>query len=237
MLAQKIRGGIIHNILYSQLVYRSDAVGTFRCCLRQLPDPVLDTVLFSTAYSALHWRLELYSTAPLLDFTNNIDTSLFSFKKEEYQRRIFFMWKTFMRQAVSFVALSMMGFGLLSTPMLAHAQLIESTPNNFNVTAPAQYFGRNQARTANEIVPGGNFKDPRDLARNIINIVLGFLGIIAVVIILFAGFQWMTAGGEEDKVKTAQQRLIQGAVGMVLIVAAWIIAYFVIDQIVKAVQS
>lgn len=150
---------------------------------------------------------------------------------------IFFMWKTFMRQAVSFVALSMMGLGLLSTPMLASAGTtgIEVNPSSFNLVAPSQYFGRNEGAGTN-VVPG-TFRDPRDLARNIINIVLGFLGIIAVVIVLFAGFQWMTAGGEEDKVKTAQQRLIQGAVGIVLIVAAWIIAYFVIDQVVKAVQG
>ena len=36
---------------------------------------------------------------------------------------------------------------------------------------------------------------------NIVKIFLGFLGILAVVLIIYAGFLWMTAGGEEEKVK------------------------------------
>ncbi|MEK7103288.1 MAG: hypothetical protein AAB870_03000 [Patescibacteria group bacterium] len=58
----------------------------------------------------------------------------------------------------------------------------------------------------------------------IINFVLGFLGIIAVVIILIAGFKWMTAGGNDDNVKAAQTMLIQGVIGLVIILSAWGIA-------------
>ena len=37
--------------------------------------------------------------------------------------------------------------------------------------------------------------DPRDVVANVIKVVLGFLGTIAVVLIIVAGFQWMTAAG------------------------------------------
>jgi len=48
---------------------------------------------------------------------------------------------------------------------------------------------------------------------NIINLVLGFLGLIAVVIILIGGFKWMTAGGNEEKVGEAKKLLIAGLIG------------------------
>ncbi len=125
--------------------------------------------------------------------------------------------------------------GALGAPLLVSAES-PVDPSHFGYNNIGQYFG--QEKTSNFTNLGvGQYKDPRELARNIINIILGFLGIIAVVIVLFAGFQWMTAGGEEEKVKEAQQRLIQGAIGLVLIVAAWMIAYYVIDQVVGAVQG
>ncbi|MDP2630153.1 MAG: pilin [Candidatus Uhrbacteria bacterium] len=128
-----------------------------------------------------------------------------------------------------------MMLGSLGAPLLVSAES-PVDPSNFGYKKIGQYFGQaNEANFSNLQV--GVYRDPRELARNIINIVLGFLGIIAVVIVLFAGFQWMTAGGEEEKVKEAQQRLIQGAIGLVLIVAAWMIAYYVIDQVVGAVQG
>ncbi len=125
--------------------------------------------------------------------------------------------------------------GALGAPLLVSAES-PVDPSNFGYNHIGQYFGQNNDATFNTLKVGA-YKDPRELARNIINIILGFLGIIAVVIVLFAGFQWMTAGGEEEKVKEAQQRLIQGAIGLVLIVAAWMIAYYVIDQVVGAVQG
>jgi len=65
---------------------------------------------------------------------------------------------------------------------------------------------------------------------NIINIILGFLGIAAVIIILAGGFKWMTAGGSDDKVGEAKKMIIQGVIGLMIIFAAWAIASFVIGQ-------
>ncbi|MBU1062651.1 hypothetical protein KJ700_00585, partial [Patescibacteria group bacterium] len=42
-------------------------------------------------------------------------------------------------------------------------------------------------------------EDPRIIVANIIRMIFGFLGIIAVCLILYAGWLYMTAGGEEDK--------------------------------------
>jgi Zn-dependent protease with chaperone function len=66
---------------------------------------------------------------------------------------------------------------------------------------------------------------------NIITFVLGFLGLAAVVIILIGGFMWMTAGGNDDRIKKGRQFIINGVIGLVIILAAYAIAQWVINTI------
>lgn len=80
-------------------------------------------------------------------------------------------------------------------------------------------------------------RDPRDIAASVIRILLGFLGMIAVVIILLGGFKWMTAGGNEEKVGEARKLIIQGAVGLIIILAAFGIANFVINNLLQATNN
>lgn len=63
---------------------------------------------------------------------------------------------------------------------------------------------------------------------NIINWVLGLLGIIAVIMILIGGFQWMTAAGNEEKVEKAKKIISAAIVGLIIILLAWAIVNFVI---------
>jgi hypothetical protein len=65
----------------------------------------------------------------------------------------------------------------------------------------------------------------------IISFVMGFLGIIAVIVILIAGFKWMTAGGNEDKVGEAKKLLVAGLIGLIIVILAYAIATFVITQL------
>ncbi len=67
----------------------------------------------------------------------------------------------------------------------------------------------------------------------IIKILLGLLGVIAVIFVVIGGFQWMTAGGNEEKIKGAKRVIGQGIVGLVIVLAAYAIAYFVIDQLAR----
>ncbi len=43
----------------------------------------------------------------------------------------------------------------------------------------------------------------------IINIALGFLGIVGVILIMYSGFKWMTAQGNEDEVTKAKSRQLE----------------------------
>ena len=81
---------------------------------------------------------------------------------------------------------------------------------------------------------GGEPRDARRIVVDAIKIILGFLGIIAMVLILYAGFKWMTAGGNEEQVSDAKKILMAGIVGLAIILSAYIIANFVIKQIYSA---
>lgn len=76
--------------------------------------------------------------------------------------------------------------------------------------------------------------DPRTIVARIINMAMLFLGIIAVVLILLAGFKWMTAGGNEDKVGEARKLMGAGVIGLVIILCAWGIAQFVLNNLITA---
>lgn len=70
-----------------------------------------------------------------------------------------------------------------------------------------------------------------------INVLLGFLGVIFLILIIYAGLLWMTAGGSEDNVKKATQILLNSVIGLVILLSAYAISQFVIGQIGDAVQS
>lgn len=71
----------------------------------------------------------------------------------------------------------------------------------------------------------------------VINIILGFLGIIAVGLIIYAGYLWLTAGGEEDKIARAKKILINAAIGLAIVLSAYVIARFIINQFSQATQG
>lgn len=56
---------------------------------------------------------------------------------------------------------------------------------------------------------------------------LGLLGVIFVILIIIAGYNWMTAAGDEEKIKKAGQTIRSAIIGLLIIVAAYAITYFV----------
>ncbi len=79
--------------------------------------------------------------------------------------------------------------------------------------------------------------DPRTVIGRVINVALGFLGVIAVGIILLGGFKWMTAAGNEEKTAEARKLLGAGVVGLIIILASWGLANFVINSLNNAVAG
>lgn len=78
---------------------------------------------------------------------------------------------------------------------------------------------------------GQNTNELTTIIINIINWALGFLAIILVLLILWAGWNWMTAMDDEDKIKKAKATISAAVIGIVIIMSSYIIATFVINNI------
>jgi len=65
----------------------------------------------------------------------------------------------------------------------------------------------------------------------LIQYLLAFLGVVAIMVILYGGYTWMTAAGNDEKVGKAKKILIAGVIGMVIILLAYAIAGFVIARL------
>jgi hypothetical protein len=77
-------------------------------------------------------------------------------------------------------------------------------------------------------------QDLREGVMNIINLLLGFLGIIAIIIILYGGFVWLTSAGNEEKVSQAKKIITAGIIGLIIIFVSFAIATFVIESLIDA---
>ena len=77
-------------------------------------------------------------------------------------------------------------------------------------------------------------KDLREGLMNIVNVLLGFLGIIAIIVILYGGFVWLVSAGNEEKVSQAKKIISAGIIGLVIIFVSYAIASFVITQLIEA---
>lgn len=124
---------------------------------------------------------------------------------------------------------------LLSGLLMAPAVLAQTCPGQPDWTAdglhgPCLGVGYGTAT-------GLGQKDVRETIARIINVALGLLGIVAVVIILVGGFEWMTAGGNEEKTGEAKKRITAGVIGLAIILSAYAIATFVIKSLTTATSG
>jgi len=69
------------------------------------------------------------------------------------------------------------------------------------------------------------------LVQIIINAFLSIIGVLLLVYLLTAGYKWMTAHGEEEKVTEAKDTIKRAIVGTIIIVAAYAISVFVMSRL------
>jgi len=72
---------------------------------------------------------------------------------------------------------------------------------------------------------------------NVINFVLSLIGIIFLVLTIYAGFLWMTAGGNDDQVGKAKKLIINSIIGIIIIVAAYAFTNFVLSGLLKQLYT
>ena len=66
----------------------------------------------------------------------------------------------------------------------------------------------------------------------VIQAFLGILGVLFLSYLLYAGYNWMTAQGDEEKVTKAKDTIQRAVIGVIICIAAYAISYFVFQKLV-----
>ncbi len=71
---------------------------------------------------------------------------------------------------------------------------------------------------------------------NLINLILSFLAVVFIIMILYGGFTYLTAGGSPDKAKQALGIIKDSAIGVGIILISGAIMNFIIVNIINAIK-
>ncbi len=90
------------------------------------------------------------------------------------------------------------------------------------------------AEALGQAKPASGPTDLPKLIGNLINVVLSVMGIVFVILIVYAGILYMQAGSDPKNAEKAKSLIINSIIGLIIIVAAYAIASFIITQITTA---
>lgn len=75
------------------------------------------------------------------------------------------------------------------------------------------------------------------IVKNVVNIIMGFLALITLVLLLWGGFQMVTAAGDDNKFQAGQKILKQAGIGLGFIAVSWFLVSMIFWIISKAVGA
>ncbi len=101
------------------------------------------------------------------------------------------------------------------------------TPAGGSITNSIQNFG-------GQVYGQDEPAHPAQIAATIIQIMLGLLGIVFVILMIYGGVLYMTSTGEAKKVEHAKNVIIYAVIGVLIIATAYAITTFVVNAILRA---
>lgn len=66
---------------------------------------------------------------------------------------------------------------------------------------------------------------------SLITVVLSLIGVVFLGMMLWAGFNWMTAAGEKEKITKARDTILSSAIGIIIIISAYAITKFIFTSL------
>ena len=121
------------------------------------------------------------------------------------------------------VALTIFGaIGILAQPTLA----VKCPDGSKNSTAESLTLCN--AETSSKASSEGEVKGK---VNNTIKLIIGVVGLLAVVFILVGGFQMATSAGNPAKVAKAKNTILYAVIGLVVALLSYAIVDFVLDKI------
>jgi hypothetical protein len=70
-----------------------------------------------------------------------------------------------------------------------------------------------------------------ELLKNGLNVAYSLVGAIAVIVVIYAGYQYMTSNGDSGKAQTAMKTILFAVVGIVVVASAFVITNFVVGRV------
>ena len=67
----------------------------------------------------------------------------------------------------------------------------------------------------------------------IVQAVLGLLGVVFMVLTVYGGYLWLIARGDETQVEKAKETIKNGVIGLAIMLGAYAISSFVVGRIVN----
>ncbi len=126
------------------------------------------------------------------------------------------MIKNFRIIKIVVISLLVLSFNVVlaaDNPIIEDSTAIESQTEAFRQSA-----GFSESGGENTLV---------DVVSSVITIALSMLGLIFLTLIIISGFQWMTAGGNEENIAKSKKRITNATIGLIVVLSAYAITWTV----------
>lgn len=74
-------------------------------------------------------------------------------------------------------------------------------------------------------------QSPEPIIATVIKTLLSFLGVLFLILMVYGGFLWMTARGNDDQVKKSRDLIIAAVIGLIIVLISYAISIFVISSL------
>ncbi|HOZ36768.1 MAG TPA: hypothetical protein PLR18_02975 [bacterium] len=78
---------------------------------------------------------------------------------------------------------------------------------------------------------GGNRPAITTMIGSILYGILGFLGVICLLLVMYAGIKWMLAEGNEETISESRKIIFYAIIGLVITMGAYALSYFVVNKV------
>ncbi len=85
--------------------------------------------------------------------------------------------------------------------------------------------------------PGPGLFEEGGIVRNVINVLLFVVGIIAVIMLIVGAIRYVTSGGDPNSTKGAKDTILYAIIGLIVAFTAFAIINFVVSNVDKPAPS
>lgn len=124
---------------------------------------------------------------------------------------------------------------LLAIFSFSHLVLVQVAPK---AQAQSLWDQQTEAQKIGDTAFGGKTpRDPKLITAIVVRRFLEFLGIIFLILIIWGGYKYMMAQGNEEKATEGLDQIKQGVIGLIIMLAAYSITLYVTEYIKRAVTG